>query len=96
MCIRDRNNDCIAENGVSKSDTIDNSENESRMRVEVDHGLLVSVDDLEREYSGSLNVEVEQGGNFYGVKCEAETSQVLMEDKLSLIHIYRKERREIL
>ena len=43
------------ENGVSKSDTVDNSsENENRMRVEVDQGLLVSAYDLEREYSDCL------------------------------------------
>ena len=80
-----KNNDDVAENGVSKSDTVDNSEKEIRMRVEVDHGLLVSVYDLEREYSGSLNVEGEQRANFYGVKCEAETSQVLLEDKSSCL-----------
>ena len=88
IMVNNENNDCITENGVSKIDTVDNSEKESRMRVEVDYGLLVSVDDLEREYRGSLNVEGEQGANFYGVKCEAETSQVLMEDKSSSCLLY--------
>ena len=49
--ILNKNNNNIVENGVSKSDTVDNSENGSRMGVEVDQGLLVSAYDLEREYS---------------------------------------------
>ena len=46
----------------------------------------------EREYRSSLSVEGEQWANFYGVKCEAETSQVLMEDKSSSIVFVEDER----
>ena len=74
------------ENGVSKSDTVDNSsDNESRMRVEVDQGLLVSVYDLEREYRDSLNVDYEQRANFSCGIGEGKASQVLLEDKSSSI-----------
>ena len=48
-------------NNMLKSNIVDNSgDNESRMRVEVDQGLLVSAYDLEGEYSDTLNIEYEQ------------------------------------
>ena len=53
------------------------------MRVGVDQGLLVSVNDLEREYRDRLSVEGEQRASFYGVKCETEFSQVVYRDKRS-------------
>ena len=57
-------------------------DHESRKLVEV-RGLLVSVYEIEREYRDSLNEEGEQGANLYGVKCEAEISQVVYGDKRS-------------
>ena len=73
------NNKEVFENRVSKSDT----GNKSRMRVEVNQGLLVSVNDLEREYRDRLSVEGEQGASLYRVKCETEISQVVYGDKRS-------------
>ena len=77
------------ENGVSKSDTVDSSsDTENRNVVEV----RVFSDHNEREYRGSLNVKGEEEANFYGVKCEAETSQALMEDKSSSIVFVEQKR----
>ena len=46
------NNKEIFENGVSKGDILSNSsDNENKMRVEVNQGLLGSVYELEGEYS---------------------------------------------
>ena len=50
-------------------------DNESRKLVEV-RGALVSVIELEREYTDSLNVESEQRANFSRNVCEADTSLV--------------------
>ena len=48
-------------------------------------GVVINVDELDNEWKESYIVGMKQGANFYGVKCEAENSQVLMEDKSSSI-----------
>ena len=75
------------ENGVSKSDTVNNSSDiENRIRVEVDQRLIVSVNDLEREHRNSLIVEGEQGAK--DVYKRQVLPSVWSENmKLSLIHI---------
>ena len=53
----------VFEKAVSKNDTV-NSDNENRMRVEVNYGVLLSVYELEREYKDSLNEQCEQRAEF--------------------------------
>ena len=55
-----KNNGDIAENGVSKNDTLSNrSDNENIMGVEVSDEVIISVNQLEREWRESLS---EYGG----------------------------------
>ena len=71
----------VVEEAVSENEMVNRGDNENRMRVEVNHGLLVSVYELEREYEDSLNVECEHRENFSrDVECEAETSRMFLED----------------
>ena len=63
-------------------DTLSNSgDNENKMSVEVNQGLLVSVYELEKEWRDSLNVEYEQRANFSCGIGEGKSSQMLSEDK---------------
>ena len=64
-------------------DTLSNSgDNENKMSVEVNQGLLVSVYELEKEWRDSLNVEYEQRANFPCSIYEVNASQVLYKDCL--------------
>ena len=77
------------ENGVSKSDTIDNSSDiENRNVVEV----RVFSDHNEREYRGSLKVEYEQRAKFSCGIGEEKASPVLLEDKSSSIVVVEDKR----
>ena len=73
------NNDSneVVENEASKKDTLNDSRNddENRRIFAVSNGVVISVNELEREYMESLNVEWVQRANFPGGIC------------LSLIHI---------
>ena len=81
-----KNNGYIVENGVSKNDTVsDSSDNESLKSVEVNDGVLVSIDELERGYEESLMGYGGQRVNFPCGICEVKASQVLYEDKGSLL-----------
>ena len=46
--------DYIAENGVSKNDTVSNSENKSRKLVGVSNGVMISIDEWEKEGRDNL------------------------------------------
>ena len=55
----------VFEEAVSENDMVNSGDNENRMRVGINHELLlVSVYELEREYEDSLNVECEQRAKF--------------------------------
>ena len=58
-----------------------NSDNKSRKLVGVSNGVMISIDELEKEWRD--NLKGEQGANVYGVKCETEFSQVVYGDKRS-------------
>ena len=55
----------VIENGISKSDTVDNSSNiESRKLVDVSNEVVISIDELEKEWRDSLNAEYKKRANF--------------------------------
>ena len=82
----DIKNGDVIENGVSKSDTVDNSSNiERRKLVDVSKKVVISIDELEKEWRDSLNAEYKKRANFSCSIYEVNASQVLYEDKGSLL-----------
>ena len=76
-----KNNKDVVENGVSKSDTVNNSSDEENiMGVEGSEGVIISVNELEREWKESLSGCWGQRANFPCVVCEEKASQVFLED----------------
>ena len=87
-------NNEVVENETSMHDLLskNSGDDESRKLVEV-RGALMSVIELEREYEDSLNVECEQRAKFArDVECEAETSQLFLEDESSSIVLVEDKR----
>ena len=86
----ENNNNEVVENEVSMYDTLSNgSDNESRKLVGVSNGVLVSVDELEKEWRESLKVECVQRADFPGEIGEAETSRVFKVYLICLLYTSR-------
>ena len=78
------NNKDIVENGVSKNDMVSNSRyDENIMGVEVSEGVVVSVDDLEREWRESLSEHWWRRAIFPCDVGEVKASRMYLGDKWS-------------